>query len=179
MSKYSYPKILYVQKRVSLNTVWWNICRLPKCVGPVKRPRFSFTNRITSSFCKMESELTKMLLYVRASLDEFGLTQPLTTNWNPDPLSFSNFLLSLQLLAWRISCSKQFKQEKIRKVKTEFQLRQRKQSRLWISPGFIQSYYLRPQRPSFDQTMSSCHNRTCRLRICDEKRNLKCNTSDL
>ena len=70
-------------------------------------------------------------------MDRFGLTQPLTTNWNPDPLSFSNFLLSLQLLAWRISCSKQFKQEKIRKVKTELQLRQRKQSWLWLSPAHI------------------------------------------
>ena len=33
-----------------------------------------------------------------------------------------------------------------------------------LNDRFIQSYNLRPQRPSFDQTMSSCHNRTCPLR---------------
>ena len=38
-------------------------------------------------------------IYVRAGLDKFGPTQPLTTNLCLDLLSFFNFLLSLQLLA--------------------------------------------------------------------------------
>ena len=74
-------------------------------------------------------------IYVGAESYELKPTQPLTTNLPPGLLSFFNFLLSLQLLAWRISCSNQFKQEKIGKVKTELQLRQQKQSPIWISPA--------------------------------------------
>ena len=73
-------------------------------------------------------------IYVRAGLGKFGPTQPLTTNLCPDLLSFFNFLLSLQPLAWRVSCSNQFKQENLRKVKTELQLRQQKQTPIWLSP---------------------------------------------
>ena len=74
---------------------------------------------VLRNFC-----LDPSLIYVRASLYEFGLTQPLTTNWNSDLLSFSNFLLSLQLLAWRISCSNQFEpvqtRKKLEKLKLSF-----------------------------------------------------------
>ena len=74
-------------------------------------------------------------IYVGAALGKFGPTQPLTTNLPSDLLSFFNFLLSLQPLAWRVSCSNQFKQEKVKKVKTELQLRQQKQTAIWLSPG--------------------------------------------
>ena len=56
-------------------------------------------------------------IYVRAGLDRFGLTQPLTTNWSRDLLSFFNFLLSLQLLAHWFFWFKPVKTGKIRKVK--------------------------------------------------------------
>ena len=92
---------------------------------------FNFSNNFSIFF------LCKIQLYVRAGLGKFGPTQPLTTNLCPDLLSFFNFLLSLQPLAWRVSCSNQFKQENLRKVKTELQLRQQKQTPIWLSPGKI------------------------------------------
>ena len=67
------------------------------------------------SFVGLNCSFTQ--IYVRAGLGKFGPTQPLTTNLCPDLLSFSNFLLSLKLLAHGFFWFKPVKTGKIRKVK--------------------------------------------------------------